>query len=550
MPLLLCAWGPTPTRFSLGGPASTGFPPAFALDVGRRLPAGALAKVGLLAGGASAGKPAPRSSQPPLLRGEEALARVYDFILEARFDQVEAELRRACGPAPAEACDVLGATALWWRILLDPESRALDDEFSASVERAIRTTEAWVERAPQDPEAWFYLGGAYAARVQWRVLREERLAAARDGKRIKEALEQAIELEPRLDDAYFGIGLYKYYADVAPAAARFLRFLLLLPGGDRDEGLEQMLRARERGRLLQGEADYQLHLIYLWYEEDIDRALELLRGLQRQYPANPLFLIQIADIQESYQHDITASLATWRTLLAMAREQRVNAAVIAETRAHLGVARQLEALHQTDRAIEQLQDLIAEKPSAPYSALASGYLRLGDAHDRMGERAQALQAYRAAVAAAPADDIHEIRDKARKRIRETPNKIRIEAYRLSLQGWRRLERKDLAGANDALERSLVLDDRSPVTRYRYGRVLQARREDAAALSQFELVIKDAKLCPAPILGDAYLEAARLHERAGNRDQALSWYRVAAALFGAAEETRAAATRAITRLEKQ
>ena len=492
---------------------------------------------------------AERHQSPPLLRGEEALARVYDFILEARFDQVEAELRRTCGPAPAEACDVMAATALWWRILLDPESRALDDEFSASVDRAIRTTEAWVERAPQDPESWFYLGGAYAARVQWRVLREERLAAARDGKRIKQALEQAIELEPRLDDAYFGIGLYKYYADVAPAAARFLRFLLLLPGGDRDEGLEQMLRARERGRLLQGEADYQLHLIYLWYEENTDRALELLRGLQRQYPANPLFLIQIAEIQESYQHDITASLATWRTLLAMAREQRVNAAVIAETRAHLGVARQLEALHQTDRAIEQLQDLVAEKPSAPYGALASGYLRLGDAYDRMGERPQALQAYRNAAAAAPAEDIHEIRDKTRKRMRETPDKKQAEAYRLSLQGWRRLERNDLAGASDALERALALDDRSPVTRYRYGRVLQARRDDAAALAQFELAIKDAKLCPAPILGEVYLEAARLHERGGNREQARSWYRVAAALFGAAEETRSAATRAITRLEK-
>jgi hypothetical protein len=135
------------------------------------------------------------------LRGEDALARVYDFILEARFDQVEAELRRACGPAPPEACDVLAATAIWWRILLDPESRQLDDEFSAAVERAIRTTEAWTERTPEDPEAWFYLGGAYAARVQWRVLRDQKLAAARDGKRIKEALEQAIELAPTLDDA-------------------------------------------------------------------------------------------------------------------------------------------------------------------------------------------------------------------------------------------------------------------------------------------------------------------------------------------------------------
>jgi tetratricopeptide (TPR) repeat protein len=495
--------------------------------------------------------PAQPVSYPPwVFQGEDALVQVHDFILEARFDQVGAELRRACGPAPAEACDVLAATALWWRILLDPDSRALDDEFSASVERAIRTSEAWTERSTQDPEAWFFMGAAYAARVQWRVLREERLAAARDGKRIKQALEQAIELAPGMEDAYFGIGMYQYYADVAPAAARFLRFLLLLPGGDRDKGLAQMLRAREHGRLLQGEADYQLHLVYLWYEEDPDRALGLLEGLRKQYPTNPLFLVQIAGIQDAYQHDITASLDTWRTLLAMAREHRVNAPGIAEPRARLGIARQLEALHQTDRAIEQLEAIVTSKPTAPYSSLALALLRLGEAHDRLGARTQALAAYRRAAAAVPAEDYLEVADEAARRIRAGPVPKKAEAYRLSLQGWRRFEKDDLRGAADALERSISLEPRDPVARYRYGRVLQAKRDDAGALEQFVLALRDAKECPAPLVGSAYLEAARLYERAGHGEQALSWYRVAATLFGAAQETRTAAARAITRLVKE
>jgi predicted Zn-dependent protease len=341
--------------------------------------------------------------------------------------------------------------------------------------------------------------------------------------------------------------MYRYYADVAPAAARLLRFLLLLPGGDREEGLEQMLRARERGRLLQGEADYQLHLIYLWYEERTDRALELLRGLQRQYPANPLFLVRIAEIQDTYEHDLTGSLATWRMLLGMAREQGVNAAGIAEARARLGVARHLEALHQTDRAIEQLQDLVAAKPAAPYGVLATAYLKLGEAHDRLGSRAEAVDAYRSATAAAPRDDIHRIAEDASRHLRSAPDPREAEAYRLSLDGWRKLEGNDLAAASAALERSLALQPRAPVARYRYGRVLQARRDDAAALKEFESAIRDAKICPAPILGAAHLEAARLQERAGHRDQALSSYRIAATLFGAAEETRTAATRALSRL---
>ena len=49
--------------------------------------------------------------------------------------------------------------------------------------------------------------------------------------------------------------------------------------------------------LLRGEADYQLHLIYLWYEQKPARALELLEGLDARYPTNPLFLQRIAEVQ-------------------------------------------------------------------------------------------------------------------------------------------------------------------------------------------------------------------------------------------------------------
>ncbi|HEX7019961.1 MAG TPA: hypothetical protein VF159_08130, partial [Gemmatimonadaceae bacterium] len=199
-----------------------------------------------------------QAPRPYELRGVDGLIRVYDYILDARFDQAEAELQRACGPAPPEACDVLDATALWWRIQLDPDNRALDERLGAAIDRAIRTTHDWTERDPDNPEAWFYQGGAYGVRVQFRVLRDEKLAAARDGKRIKESLERALELAPGLEDAQFGIGLYQYYAATAPAPARFLRFLLMLPGGDRKEGLARMQRTHNRGRLLQGEADYQL----------------------------------------------------------------------------------------------------------------------------------------------------------------------------------------------------------------------------------------------------------------------------------------------------
>src|SRR5262249_14012639 len=148
------------------------------------------------------------------------LAAVYDTILAAKFDQVPAQLARTCPPAPKPACETLAAVSVWWEILLDPESRALDGRLNDLADAAIATSEAWTKREPSRAEAWFYLAGAHAPLVQWRVLRGERIAAAREGNKIREALERALSLDPSLTDAYFGIGLYHYYADVAPAAAK------------------------------------------------------------------------------------------------------------------------------------------------------------------------------------------------------------------------------------------------------------------------------------------------------------------------------------------
>jgi Tetratricopeptide repeat len=531
------------------------------------LRAATVAAVALLSLDSPRGTPLLASGRDDLT-GADALVRVYDHILNARFASAEAEMKRACGPstgpgavpstglgtgpsnsgpAPEEACDVLAATSTWWRILLDPESRAFDPQFSREVEYAIKRSEAWAAREPQNAEAQFYTGAAYAARVQWRVLRDEKLAAARDGKRIKQALERAIALDPDLDDAYFGIGLYKYYADVAPAAAKVLRFLLMLPGGDKAEGLAQMKRARAEGRLLQGEADYQLQILYLWYERRPDLAVELLQSLRDRYPGNPLFAAQLADVQDRYQHDISASLSTWRDLLDDARADRVNEAPLAEALARIGIARQLEALDETDLALQQLRPVIAAKSARPAGSLAAAYLALGEGEDRLGHHDAAIAAYRLAIETAPAPDPQEIRRRSSDRMRRAPDPARAEAYRLSLEGLRRLEKGDASGAESLLAHSLTIDPRSGVAHYRYGRAALAKKDEPAALAAFEETIHTARDCPAPIAAAAYLAAARLHERLAHTDQAIEYYRAASKWFGGSADTRAAAHRALTRL---
>ena len=308
------------------------------------------------------------------------VASAYDLILNADFEQLRAALPATCGPpsphgfdrtspAPRVACLGLEALNLWWQIQLDPESRALDPIFKTTANEAIAEAERMTSAEPNRAEAWFYLGAAYGARAQWRVLRLERLPAARDGKRIKESLERALALDPAMHDAEFGVGMYRYYADVAPVFLRWLRWLLLLPGGNRVEGLQQLERAATRGLLVGGEAQFQIHVLYLWYENKFREALELVRALQVRYPRNPLFHQIEAEILDGYLHDPAASLRASERLLALAQSGAVNRTALAETVARLNMARQLRALTRTTAAIAQLDAIIAARPAAPAGAL-------------------------------------------------------------------------------------------------------------------------------------------------------------------------------------
>jgi hypothetical protein len=280
----------------------------------------------------------------PGITAAPVIAHAYDLILDANFDALNSVLPSTCPPAPAVACRGLEALSLWWQIQLDLRNRSLDATFVAAADRAINDALRMTQAEPQRAEAWFYLGAAYGVRSQYRVYRQERLAAARDGKRIKESLERAIALDPAMHDAEFGIGMYRYYAGIAPAALRFLRFFLLLPGGNREEGLQQLERAAARGLLVKGEAQYQIQILYLWYEHKPAEALALIRQLQQRYPHNPLFRWIEADVLDVYFHDHTASLNASQELLSLALDGKVFRADLAERAARRNIATQIAAM--------------------------------------------------------------------------------------------------------------------------------------------------------------------------------------------------------------
>ncbi|MDP1571282.1 MAG: hypothetical protein Q8L86_14910, partial [Vicinamibacterales bacterium] len=344
---------------------------------------------------AAAAQPPPRGA----LAGGDRLAAVYDAALNADFAEAERQRLAACPPAPAPACQLLAALTIWWRLQLDPGDRQHDAAFEREVTGAIDAARRATAAAPDRADLWFHLGAAHGARAQWLGLRGDSLAAAREGRAIKQALERALALDPALDDARFGLGLYQYYAGTAPRLLRMLRWLLLLPGGNRAAGLAMLERAHDAGGLVSSEAAYQLHAIYLWYEGRFTDARALIDALARRYPQSPLFPQVRATIDDVYLNDPAESRRGWEALLAAARADRVHEPVLAEARARLAIASHLDRLDESDRALPHLAAIIG-RAGLPHGVEAQARLLGGRIHDRLGDRALADADYAAAVAAA------------------------------------------------------------------------------------------------------------------------------------------------------
>ena len=199
---------------------------------------------------------------------------------------------------------LLEADESWWKIyltegdLVDPdvfESRSeaitpYDNDFARTVELAIKNAEAKIKAHQDEALNYFYEGLAYGLRSQLEALRDHALATARAGKKMRNLSLDALKLDPNLSDAWFGVGLYNYFVDTLPTYVKMLRFLILLPGGDRVEGLRQMNVAMDKGQLVPAEARFHLAKNYSRsFDRQYAKSLELFRELQRQFPHNPLW---------------------------------------------------------------------------------------------------------------------------------------------------------------------------------------------------------------------------------------------------------------------
>jgi hypothetical protein len=262
----------------------------------------------------------------------------------------------------------LQALALEWRLEQDPKSREHDALATALADRSLGLADALLARDPGDARALLARGAAHGVKSRLHLFRWEKGPASREAVRMREALLDARAAGAEGLDLDFGLGLYDYYADTLPRFFRLVAFVLRVPGGDRQRGLDRIAAVARGGSLFHDdEARVQMVDIHAYFEHAPDRALPWIRELWRRHPGWPIWGLKLAQLLGEPMGLWTESAAVARGIaLAADAGRRPNYQPVVASMARVLLAEALLGDLRFDEAREAAAAALSGAPGPPW----------------------------------------------------------------------------------------------------------------------------------------------------------------------------------------
>jgi hypothetical protein len=177
----------------------------------------------------------------------------------------------------------------------DPEVR---ERFQAAITRAEQLARARLTKDSKDRDALFALTLCSGLQADYAALIDKRnLTSLHYTKQASASAQELLAVCHDCYDARLATGFSKYVIGSMAAPVRWLLRMGGLPA-DKQGGISDLQTTAEHGRYLAPFARILLAIAYV-REKQKDRALEVLSGLQREFPANTLFPREIARLQSS-----------------------------------------------------------------------------------------------------------------------------------------------------------------------------------------------------------------------------------------------------------
>jgi len=225
-------------------------------------------------------------SKPDL---DSIILRGVDFIRWDKFDQGIAEFKKVIELYPDEPAGYFFAGASLQGLIDDYRNETYNAECEKYLSLAIKKGNAKVDENPNLALEHFYLGGALGYRGIYRSFRGNWWGAFMDGGKAYSHLKEALQLDPQLYDAYYGVGAYHYWKSAKSKLFWWLPFF----GDERKKGIQETMIAIQKGKYANTEAAMSLLRIYL-EEKDYPAVLKWSEEVKKINPDNPFRLWMIA----------------------------------------------------------------------------------------------------------------------------------------------------------------------------------------------------------------------------------------------------------------
>jgi len=175
---------------------------------------------------------------------------------------------------------------------------AIRDRFRDAIARSESLARARLAKDPKDRDALFAMTLSSGLQADYAALIERRnLASLHYTKLASGSAQELLAVCHDCYDALLATGFSKYIIGSMAAPVRWILRMGGLPA-DKQGGISDLQTTAEHGHYLAPFARILLAIAYV-REKDKPRALELLSGLQHEFPGNPLFPREIEHLHGS-----------------------------------------------------------------------------------------------------------------------------------------------------------------------------------------------------------------------------------------------------------
>jgi tetratricopeptide (TPR) repeat protein len=247
------------------------------------------------------------------------------------------------------------------RSTLESQLAPIDSVLQISVEKSQQLLDA----DPNSVAGHLYLGWGLMFQSQLRALADHFWGAGRKAKAGKEHLDRVLELDPENPDARLILGAFLYFADIMPGIAKIASFLVRIPGGDLDRGVELLESACKRWGYGHYDAHSLMGVVQFGFEGDFESARAYFAGVDSTFHYNARMQEPIAIIDLFLPSNLAANLPHLeKTVLIheQSPEPWIRKAT-ARLRFYLGMSQLLTG--RFDAAQASLEMLVEDLPADP-----------------------------------------------------------------------------------------------------------------------------------------------------------------------------------------